>query len=98
MSKKRVYISGPITGVDNYEENFKKMATSLTGLGYEVINPAAFNDALPNTLSYEEYLKFDLSLLNMCDTICLLKGWEKSLGANREYGYALAKGYKVMYE
>lgn len=26
----------------------------------------------------------------MCDQIYMLKGWEKSCGANQEYGYALA--------
>lgn len=28
----------------------------------------------------------------------MMNGWEKSCGANREYGYALGKGISVMFE
>ena len=37
-------------------------------------------------------------MLDMCDSIYMIKGWEKSCGANREYGYALAKDMMIMYE
>ena len=50
--KEIIYISGPMEGVENYEEN----------------------------------------------SICMLKGWQQSCGANREYGFALAKGMGVMFE
>ena len=52
---------------------------------------------MPNA-DYEDYMKADLLLLGMCDAIYMLKGWEKSCGANREYGYALAKGMEIMFE
>jgi hypothetical protein len=28
----------------------------------------------------------------------MLKGWERSAGANRELGYAIGKGKKVIYQ
>ena len=93
----RIYISGGITGVTNYKENFARAEKKLKELGFEVINPVAIEQALPN-LTYEEYMKIDMCYLSICNTIYLLKGWEKSTGANREYGYALAKGYRVMKE
>lgn len=37
-------------------------------------------------------------MLGMCGSIYMLKGWEKSCGANREYGYALAKDMTVILE
>lgn len=37
-------------------------------------------------------------MLNMCTHIYMLKGWEKSPGANREYGYALASDMIIMRE
>ena len=37
-------------------------------------------------------------LLSMADTIYMLNGWENSKGANREYGYALGRGYAVVTE
>lgn len=41
-------------------------------------------------------MKLDMTLLNMCDEIYMLKGWQKSCGANREYGFALAKGMVII--
>ena len=93
----RVYISGGITNVPNYKENFARAEKKLKNLGFKVVNPVSMEDVLP-VMNYEEYMKLDMCLLSMCDTIYLLKGWEKSTGANREYGYALAKGYKVLKE
>lgn len=94
----RVYISGAISGVDNYKERFAKAAEELKAKGYEVVNPAALDDDLPDSLTYEEHMKVDMLLLDMSEAIYMLKGWEKSCGANREYGYAIAKGKKVMRE
>ena len=37
-------------------------------------------------------------LLDMCDSIYILQGWDKSCGANREYSYALAKDMIIMFE
>ena len=93
----RVYISGAITGVDNFKEHFDREERKLKAAGYEVINPTVFEDKLPQ-LTYEEYMKLDLTLLDMCDCIYMLEGWKKSFGANREYGYALAKGIKIVEE
>ena len=90
-----VYISGPITGVENYLFNFNKAEEYLKGLGYNVINPAKFNSILPE-LDYEQYMKVDFALLDLCDSIYMLDGWRDSKGANREYGYALGKGLKFI--
>ena len=90
-----VYISGPITGVENYLFNFNKAEEYLKDLGYQVINPARFNAVLPE-LDYEQYMKVDFALLDLCDSIYMLDGWRDSKGANREYGYALGKGLKFI--
>ena len=37
---RRVYISGGITDVPNFEENFQKAEDELRAAGYAVINPA----------------------------------------------------------
>ena len=93
----RIYISGGITGVENYREAFEKAHEKLTKGGHDVINPSFYADALPK-LSYEEYMKVGLYFLSMCDAIYMLKGWENSRGANREYGYALATDKIIMTE
>lgn len=93
----RIYISGPMTGVENYKEQFAKAEQELQEQGHSVVNPALVDFILSDG-SYEEYMKVDMFLLDMCDTIYMLKGWEKSCGANREYGYAMAKDYIVLQE
>ena len=93
----RVYISGGITGVENYKHYFDKAEEKLKSEGHEVINPAVFDELLPK-LTYEEFMKFDIFLLDMCDAIYMLKGWQKSRGANREYGYALAMDKIILEE
>lgn len=93
----RIYISGPITGVENFSYNFEKAERELQEKGHQVINPTKVELLLPKG-SYEEYMKIDMFLLDMCDTIYMLKGWRKSCGANREYGYAMAKDYIVLHE
>ena len=90
-----IYISGPMRGVDNYREKFERAKRLIEKGGHRVINPAALD---LYGLTREQMLSVDLLLLSLCDTIYMLKGWESSCGANREYGYALAKGLDIMFE
>lgn len=94
----RIYISGTITGISDYMERFQKAEDKLLADEYSVINPARFNSNLPSDFTYEEYMKMDLTMIDLCDAIYMMNGWEKSCGANREYGYALAKGMKIIFE
>lgn len=94
--KNRVYISGPITGIPDYLENFEKVEKELTKAGYSVINPAKLNANMPDGIEYEEFLEIDLKYMDLCDSIYMMKGWQNSKGANREYGYALGKGMKIV--
>lgn len=93
--KEIIYISGPMEGVENYEKNFKKAEEDFTEAGYKVVNPANID---VTGMSREDILDMDLELLRECDAICMLKGWQQSCGANREYGFALAEGMDVMFE
>ena len=92
----RVYISGPITGVEDYMVKFADAEKKLTGSGYTVVNPAKINCGMPDDMTYEEYMEIDLKLITMCDALYMLDGWEKSCGANREYGYAFGRGKIIM--
>ena len=94
----KIYISGAITGTNDYMERFEKAEKELTEQGYSVVNPAKVNAQLPEDTTYEEYMKMCFCMLDMCDSIYMLRGCEKSCGANREYGYALAKDMIIMYE
>lgn len=84
------YLSGPITGHKDYRRQFAKAAAALKERGYNVINPAAIDDAIPvECMSYEEIMRIDLELLSTADYLVQLPGWERSIGASRELGFAL---------
>lgn len=94
----RVYISGPITGHDDYMEKFHAAEEKLKAAGHMVYNPAHANSYMPEGTTYEEYMRIAFLLLDMADAIYMLKGWENSKGANREYGYALGSDKKIVFE
>lgn len=90
--KEKIYISGPISGTEDYKERFEKAEKELKALGYRVINPAKVNANLPEDTTWEEYMKISLCMLSMCDGIYMMEGWPLSRGARTEYHYALGAG------
>lgn len=94
----KIYISGAITDTNDYMERFAKAEKELTERGYSVVNPAKVNAQLPEDTGYEDYMNMCFCMLDMCIAIYMLDGFEKSCGANRELGYALAKDMIIMYE
>ena len=96
--KGRVYLSGPITGTNDYMEKFAQAEAALTAAGYAVINPARICQPLMDAaFTWQEYLDLDLYLLSRCTKICMLPGWEKSRGARMELAYAAEHGIAAMH-
>ncbi len=95
---KKVYISGPITGTKDYLEKFEDIETALVLIhqGVEVINPAKVNANLPESTTWEEYMRMSLCMLSMCDGIYMMEGWQQSRGATLEYAYARGMGITVL--
>ncbi len=82
-----IYLAGPITGSDGYEEKFAEAEAHLVELGHEVLNPAR----LPKGLgSCDVYMRICLPMIEVADAVVLLEGWQDSRGACREWGYAMA--------
>lgn len=94
----KIYISGAITGTNDYMKRFKEAEEKLIEQGYDVINPAEINSHLPVNTTWDDYMKMSLVMLSMCDAIFMLKKWRESKGACIEYGYALGKGINVEFE
>jgi len=95
-----IYISGGITGIteEEYMKRFNRAEEDLWNFGYEeIINPANVSAMLPE-LYHSEYMTVCMALLSLCDSIYMLKGYERSKGAMMELEYAKKHGYKVVYE
>lgn len=76
-----VFISGPMTGIDNYNRDvFHQEANQLRHFGFTVLNPAIF----PDGLAHHQYLAMTLVMLEQADAIYLLEDWENSVGAQAE--------------
>lgn len=92
-----IYISGPITGVDNYQMNFFIAEQRLKKRLKRIINPAKLQDCLPE-LTHSEYMTICMAELSLCDSIYMLKGYEKSKGAMQELKWAEENGLKIIKE
>lgn len=81
--RKMIFISGKITGDDNYVEKFNKAKEKLKKLypDYSIISPT---DIDLIDVNYEKCLNITLNLVENCDIIYLLNDWFDSYGAKQE--------------
>ena len=94
----KIYISGAVTGTDDYLERFSRAEEQLKAQGFEVINPAAVNAVLPKSTSYGEYMEMSQIMLSFCDCVFMLNGWEHSRGAKQEFAWSVLDGKKIYFE
>lgn len=93
---KRIYLSGPITGMpDENRPAFLAAAAALRAYGYSVVNP----HELPHekNASWEAHMCVDLKALLDCDTLVLLnEDWSNSRGVSLEVYNATILGKQIM--
>lgn len=94
---KRVYISGPMTGYDQFNfPAFESAAAQLREYGYAVCSPAETDQFLGvGNMTHAQYLRFDFARVMEADFLVALDGWERSLGALSEILMAVRMGTKV---
>lgn len=98
MSKgKRIYIAGPMTGIENYNHAaFNAAAKMLRAEGWIVENPVEIaaqfgtvEELEGNVRQLGRVMNHEIEILRQCDAIYLLHGWEKSEGATTELFHAI---------
>jgi hypothetical protein len=87
-----IYISGKITGDNNYREKFMEAENKQYDAGYFPLNPAS--NVRPN-MEWHKAMRKALQLMLEGDGVALLPDWKKSRGAKIEARLARKLGIPV---
>ena len=95
--KRKVYISGKISGLDlrDAREKFKRDEQMLKAQGYEVVNPMRITG--DEGMTWRECMCDCLEALFYCDAIYMQPDWGTSKGARVEYVVARELDLRVVY-
>src|SRR6266568_904658 len=97
----KVYVSGGISGVDNYEEIFAQATKKIREVWkHEVISPAERDEEIGKDKPWGIYLAEDLAIILTdpdLEGIVMLPGWERSKGACLEKHAAEARGLRIIF-
>ncbi len=94
MRSVKIFISGPVTGIENYKETFGKAEERLKNQGHDVMNPAWMP---AEGFEHAEYMHVCEAMIDVCEAVCFLPGWQDSAGSRWEYVYAKEEKKKIMY-
>jgi len=101
--KRKVYISGPMTGIEQLNRPaFEEAEIIIESEGDIPINPFKLTDNIrfpfgaDDRQIYFEFMKIDIRGLMDCDAIYLLPGWNHSKGACMELVTAHFFGLKII--
>lgn len=89
----KVYISGKITGDQDYWDKFQWAKEDLEDQGFTVINPAD----LPVGMRPEDYMRICFSMMDSADIVAFLPDYEESAGARLEWSWCQYVGKQTMY-
>jgi len=94
----RAYLAGPMSGYPelNYPA-FHAAAARLRASGWEIVSPAEIDHGLNGSQDgpSQHYLRNDIRALLDCQAVCVLKGWEQSIGARCELAIAVTLGLPI---
>ena len=101
--QKTIYISGKITGTDDYKDRFLKAEQKLRSRGFNVLNPVKAGKWLerylaPKVPTWGQYMKQAIKSMMSADYIFMMKGYRESKGARIELFLAKILQYEIIYE
>jgi hypothetical protein len=88
VRKRKIYISGPITGDPNYRKvfNYYEEAVRIKFPEAEILNPVTFCADIPDGSRWETYMdRCRIVLREEATDIFMIPGWTNSRGAQEEF-------------
>ncbi len=87
----KIYISGPMTGIDDYNRPaFFDAERRLKDAGYMVINPVI--NGVKQDADWQTHMRADIKMLMDADGVALLENYSQSKGAMIEMRLASGLG------
>ena len=97
MNKKKIYISGKISGMEKKAKLiFEEAEIRLKKEGYDVVNPFKLKHKHDKT--WHSFMKEDISQMMKCDEVYMIFNWRESEGAVLEHELALMLNMPILYE
>ena len=102
-----IYISGGITGIENWQDIFMAAERDLMlhlHARFYIFNPVKIAKDLERSFKvnigkmpgYTDYMREDIKILARCNAICMLPGWKHSKGARLEYRIAKILNMQIL--
>jgi hypothetical protein len=98
-----VYIAGPLTPCKDYTEAHNLEIALMAYIALVRARIVAFCPHLSiyadlhERLTYEEWMTYDLAIIDQCTHLLMLPRWSESPGAVREHAYARQQGKTIVY-
>lgn len=95
MKREKVYIAGPVTGLDRQkvEEQFNYWKNVLSVLGYEAVSPI---DLVKADTDWHEAMEVCLFHLAQCPKAVFIPGWVASFGASIEMEFCIRYNVQLL--
>ncbi len=89
------YVSGPMTGyVDHNRHAFNAASETLREEGIIVLSPSEHDMGKVHDRTH--HMRFDIQQVLMSDTVFVLPGWKRSIGAKLEVAIARELGLPII--
>ena len=97
----RIYISGAITGHEETAEYRFNVSTGFLKHIYpeaEIVDPWLICQSISHSANptHDDYMHISFALMDICDTVFFVPGWQKSEGCQKERKYAEEKGMVIL--